>query len=98
MALAAQAMVLCGVQLSGQKRCLACSGECEQCPAPWSPPKFTPAAKPTPAYQGCSTALAKSLPYCDGSKSIDERVRRSLEPPMGTAAVLLVNRAVWRLG
>jgi hypothetical protein len=76
MALAAQAMILCGAPPAAhgaKKLCLSCRGKCEACPAPWKPPK-PGSPKPTPGYQGCLSTLAKSLPYCDAARSIDERV------------------------
>eukprot|EP01043_Picozoa_sp_COSAG02_P045933 COSAG02_NODE_4249_length_5586_cov_14.082377_8_plen_238_part_00 len=71
MALAAQALTLCGSQ-RGTKKCLACTGECEECKPPWTPPK--PGTQVLPGMKGCTSPLAKSMPYCDTSKSIDERV------------------------
>ena len=64
-------MAMCG-ESRVPKRCMLCSGECGACPTPNPPPP--PGVKPTPNWQGCTTALAKALPYCDATKSIDERV------------------------
>lgn len=46
--------------------CMTCTGECGACPAP--PPPGVP------SWQGCTTPLAQSLPYCDPSKTVDERL------------------------
>ena len=46
--------------------CMTCTGECGACPPP--PPPGVP------SWQGCTTPLAQSLPYCDTSKTIDDRV------------------------
>ena len=51
-------------------RCMLCDGQCGQCPEPPANPK----KGDPPNWQGCNTELAKSMPYCDASKSIDERV------------------------
>ena len=47
------------------------SGACGPCPSgdPPLPKKGAP-----PNWQGCLSAVAKALPYCDASKSIDARV------------------------
>jgi hypothetical protein len=35
---------------------------------------FTCTGKPLPNYKGCVSSVAKALPYCDETKSFDERV------------------------
>ena len=74
-------MVLCGASRA-PKRCVLCSsGECGPCPTPDPPPP--PGATPTPNWQGCTTALAKALPYCDATNREQqiEGSGGSLEPP-----------------
>ena len=52
-------MTLCGAN-NATKLCEDCAGGCQECPAPWKPPQ--PGEKVTPGFQGCTTALAKSMP------------------------------------
>ena len=50
--------------------CMDCSGNCGPCGT--APPE--PGVKPSPNWQGCTNAASKALPYCDETKSIDDRV------------------------
>jgi hypothetical protein len=65
-------IVFCGPDPTpaGGWPCMDCSGKCGPCGLP--PP--TPGVKPSPNWQGCTDATSKALPYCDATKSIDERV------------------------
>ena len=65
-------MVFCGVDPTPKEGwpCMDCSGKCGPCGTP--PP--SPGVKPTPNWQGCTDTVSKALPYCDATKSIDERV------------------------
>ena len=70
-ALAEQVMTLCGAH-TDKKLCEDCAGGCAACPAPFRPPKA--GVKALPGYQGGTTPLSKSMPYCDTTKTIDERL------------------------
>jgi hypothetical protein len=62
---------MCGAE-PGPKLCMSCSGECATCTEAPTPPR--PGAATTSGWHGCLTALAKSLPCCDATRTIDERV------------------------
>ena len=51
----------------------ATSGKCNSNPPPPPPPQKYP------NYQGCISNISKALPYCDASKSIDERVQSLIQ-------------------
>ena len=57
--IAATRLTMCGAE-PGPKLCMSCSGECTTCTV--APPRPQPGATTTPGWQGCLTALAKSLP------------------------------------